>query len=193
MLAGDLAAPAVTLAEAQAYVRVETGEEEAILAGLIRTATAMCEQFTGRVLLARDFSETLRCSTVSVTAHGPGDLPAPPSVMRAANGEAMRPLSPGRLTAAFAADGSLGIRWFRRSRLAWAWLDEVDTPPDLSLQGYRLRVASPSTTIDRDSIAEEVILSSAEVAALGAGPFEIQVRQIGTSALSRPATLHLNP
>ena len=60
MLAGDLAAPAVTLAEAQAYVRVETGEEEAILAGLIRTATAMCEQFTGRVLLSRDFTETLR-------------------------------------------------------------------------------------------------------------------------------------
>lgn len=59
MLGGELAAPAVTLAEAQAYVRVETGEEEAILAGLIRTASAMCEQFTGRVILSRDFSETL--------------------------------------------------------------------------------------------------------------------------------------
>lgn len=60
MLAGDLAAPAVTLAEAQAYVRIETGEEEAILAGLIRTASAMCEQFTGRVILSRTFSETLK-------------------------------------------------------------------------------------------------------------------------------------
>ena len=63
MLAGELARPAVTLAEAQAYVRIETGEEEAVLAGLVRTATAMCEHFTGRVLVARDFTETLRaCS-----------------------------------------------------------------------------------------------------------------------------------
>ena len=60
MLDVDLAMPAVTLAEAQAYVRVETGEEEAVLAGLIRTASAMCEQFTGRVILSRDFTETLR-------------------------------------------------------------------------------------------------------------------------------------
>ena len=59
MPTGELAAPAVSLAEAQAYVRIETGEEEAVLAGLVRTATAMCEQFTGRVILARGFSETV--------------------------------------------------------------------------------------------------------------------------------------
>jgi uncharacterized phiE125 gp8 family phage protein len=59
MLAGEYAAPAVTLAEAQAYVRVETGEEEAILAGLVRTASSMCEQFTGRVVLSRGFVETI--------------------------------------------------------------------------------------------------------------------------------------
>jgi hypothetical protein len=33
MLTEELAAPAVSLAEAQAYVRAETGEEEAVLAG----------------------------------------------------------------------------------------------------------------------------------------------------------------
>ena len=60
MLSGELPAPAVSLAEAQAYVRVETGEEEAVLAGLVRTASAMCEQFTGRVILYRSFSETIR-------------------------------------------------------------------------------------------------------------------------------------
>jgi uncharacterized phiE125 gp8 family phage protein len=60
MLAVDLAMPAVTLDEAQAYVRDETGEEEAVMAGLVRTASAMCEQFTGRVILSRDFTETLR-------------------------------------------------------------------------------------------------------------------------------------
>lgn len=55
--------PAVTLTEAQAYVRVETGEEEAILSGLIRTATSLCESFVGQALIARSFSEDVPAST----------------------------------------------------------------------------------------------------------------------------------
>jgi uncharacterized phiE125 gp8 family phage protein len=51
-----LAQPIVTLSEAQAFVRVETGEEEAVLAGLIRTASAVCEDFLNRVVIAREFS-----------------------------------------------------------------------------------------------------------------------------------------
>jgi uncharacterized phiE125 gp8 family phage protein len=50
-----LAQPIVTMSEAQAYVRIETGEEEAVLAGLIRTACALCEAFLYRVVIARDF------------------------------------------------------------------------------------------------------------------------------------------
>lgn len=53
------AMPAVTLAEAQAFVRIETGEEEAIVAGLIRTASALCEAFIGQVVVARDVVELL--------------------------------------------------------------------------------------------------------------------------------------
>lgn len=56
------AEPAVSLAEAQAYVRVETGEEEALLAGLIRTASAICETFLCQVVLARDFAVDLPAS-----------------------------------------------------------------------------------------------------------------------------------
>ena len=51
-----LAEPIVTLSEAQAYVRVETGEEEALLAGLIRTASALCEAFINQVVIARPFT-----------------------------------------------------------------------------------------------------------------------------------------
>lgn len=54
-----MAAPAVTLSEAQAYVRVETGEEEAVLAGLIRTASGLCEAFLNQVVIARSFEEQL--------------------------------------------------------------------------------------------------------------------------------------
>ena len=50
-----LAQSIVTLSEAQAYVRIETGEEEALLAGLIRTASGICEAFINQVVVARDF------------------------------------------------------------------------------------------------------------------------------------------
>ena len=49
------ALPIVTMSEAQAYVRIETGEEEAVLAGLIRTASALCEAFINQIVIARDF------------------------------------------------------------------------------------------------------------------------------------------
>jgi len=62
MLSAGIAEPALSLAEAQAFVRVETGQEEALLAGLVRSASALCEEFTRRVLIARSFSEVLRAS-----------------------------------------------------------------------------------------------------------------------------------
>ena len=51
-----LAEPIVTMSEAQAYVRIETGEEEALLAGLVRTASALCEAFINQVVIARPFA-----------------------------------------------------------------------------------------------------------------------------------------
>ncbi|MBA3667762.1 MAG: hypothetical protein H0W65_08570 [Sphingomonas sp.] len=62
MLTIDMAEPAVSMAEAQAYARVETGEEEALLAGLVRSASALCEQFTGQVLMLRPFEEVMAAS-----------------------------------------------------------------------------------------------------------------------------------
>ncbi|HXG81552.1 MAG TPA: hypothetical protein VNJ05_07105 [Sphingomicrobium sp.] len=59
MIVTNIAEAAVSMAEAQAYARVETGEEEALLAGLVRTASALCESFTGLVLVARPFEEVL--------------------------------------------------------------------------------------------------------------------------------------
>ena len=132
-------------------------------------------------------------SAVTVTAHGPGDAASPPSVTRTANGEAMKPLSPSHLRAAIAGDGSLAIGWIQRSRSGWAWLDEVEAMADPAVQGYRLRAAGAAATIERDSGVEETVLSAAEVASLGAGPVEIQVRQIGALGLSRPASITLNP
>ena len=62
MIGLGMAKPIVTMSEAQAFVRVETGEEEAILAGLVRSASALCEAFLNQVVIARDFSQELTAS-----------------------------------------------------------------------------------------------------------------------------------
>src|SRR4051794_28320961 len=58
----SLAEPMVSMGEAQAYVRIETGEEEALLAGLIRTASALCEAFLGQIVVAREFAAVVPAS-----------------------------------------------------------------------------------------------------------------------------------
>ena len=63
MIGGAGTLPAVTLAEAQAFVRIETGEEEAILAGLVRSASALCEAFIGQVVVMREVAEEVPAST----------------------------------------------------------------------------------------------------------------------------------
>ena len=54
-MTGGASPPIVSLSEAQAYLRIETGEEEALLAGLIRAASGLCEAFINQVVIARDF------------------------------------------------------------------------------------------------------------------------------------------
>jgi uncharacterized phiE125 gp8 family phage protein len=54
--------PIVSMSEAQAYVRIETGEEEAVLAGLIRTASALCEAFINQLVIAREIAVDLTAS-----------------------------------------------------------------------------------------------------------------------------------
>jgi len=53
----------VPLAEVKAYLRIAHGDEDALLAGLVRAAAQMCESFTGRALIARGVEETLRAAS----------------------------------------------------------------------------------------------------------------------------------
>ena len=48
-----------TLDEAKAYLRIDGDGEDALIARLIVTATALCEQFIGQVLVARTVTETV--------------------------------------------------------------------------------------------------------------------------------------
>ncbi len=49
----------VSVDEAKAFLRLEHGHEDAVLAGFVRAATALAEAFTGQWLMARDFTESL--------------------------------------------------------------------------------------------------------------------------------------
>lgn len=62
MSGAGMVLPIVTVSEAQAFARIETGEEEAVLAGLIRTASALCEAFINQVVIARAFEIDLPAS-----------------------------------------------------------------------------------------------------------------------------------
>lgn len=52
----------VSVDEAKAFLRLEHSHEDAVLAGFVRAATALAEAFTGRWLVARDFTEALAAS-----------------------------------------------------------------------------------------------------------------------------------
>jgi uncharacterized phiE125 gp8 family phage protein len=62
MMAAGIGALPVSLAEVQAFARIESGEEEALLAGLARSASALCEAFTGQLLMERQFEEVVEAN-----------------------------------------------------------------------------------------------------------------------------------
>ncbi|MGE4322922.1 MAG: phage head-tail connector protein [Sphingobium sp.] len=55
----DGGALAVSLAELKAYLRIGGSDEDALLAGLLRGAAALCEQFIGQWLIVRAARETV--------------------------------------------------------------------------------------------------------------------------------------
>jgi uncharacterized phiE125 gp8 family phage protein len=56
-------APAVARDDAKAYLRLDGTAEDALIDGLIASATRLCEAFTGQVLVARAVEETVRAGT----------------------------------------------------------------------------------------------------------------------------------
>lgn len=52
-------APLVPVDHVKAYLRIEGSDEDALIAGLVRSATELCEAFTRTALLERDVEEAL--------------------------------------------------------------------------------------------------------------------------------------
>jgi uncharacterized phiE125 gp8 family phage protein len=63
----------VSLGELKAYLRLDTPDEDAVLAGLLRSACGLCEAFTGTWLIERGAVETVAAKLTVWT--GPGAAP----------------------------------------------------------------------------------------------------------------------
>ena len=128
-------------------------------------------------------------ASVVVQARGLGDGESGAVVSRVAGGETLRPPSPVHLTAERRSDNGLDLKWVRRSRSGWAWLDSVDAPIGETVERYHVRLSGVTGTIEFELAMASASLSAAEVATLGAGSAIIAVTQIGDFAASREATL----
>jgi uncharacterized phiE125 gp8 family phage protein len=49
----------MTVEDAKAYLRLETAQEDALIAGLVASAQSLCEAFLGQLLIRREVVETL--------------------------------------------------------------------------------------------------------------------------------------
>lgn len=124
-------------------------------------------------------------------AHGEGPGIQPSSSPILVGGEQQRPLSPVRLSATLAANGTLDISWVRRSRGGFFWVDEADAPLGEPLEAYRVTITGTQSTIIREFGEPMASISAADVAALGGGPASVAVQQIGESGISRPTSLDI--
>jgi uncharacterized phiE125 gp8 family phage protein len=63
MIEGEaLGLPPEAAAAAKGFLRVERGDEDVLIAGLVAAAAELCEGFTGQALLERGFAETINAS-----------------------------------------------------------------------------------------------------------------------------------
>ncbi|MET0310370.1 MAG: phage tail protein [Sphingomonas sp.] len=124
---------------------------------------------------------------VRILAQGVGDAEAATASVFV-TGISIAPPAPVQLMATELPDGTTEIRWVRRSRLGWRWMDGLEVP--LGEEGERYRVA-----IGPEGAPERVVETNTPTVLLAAGdrgaPNRIRVQQIGTHALSRPAELWL--
>lgn len=103
--------------------------------------------------------------------------------------EAARPITPGDLTAVIDVDSNLAISWTRRSRVGFAWLDEVDAPVGESREQYSVAISSAAGSLEYIADQPALTVTAGDLPTLGPGPASIEVRQLGDLAASRPAQL----
>ena len=185
------------------FARAEAlGEGQWILSGLLRgrggteiEAAAGHEAGTEATLLDERLvalsDNPLATGSSSFAAIGVWDSEPAVALVRNA-GTGLRPPAPVHGSYTQHPDGSATMRWIRRARGQWTWLDEADQPLVEETEAYEIGygpVDAPLTTWSVSAAA--LSLPSAEIAALRAafGDHAFWVRQRGSFARSRPSLL----
>ena len=121
---------------------------------------------------------------VRVMASGVGDE-TPVETRCVMHGASVVPPSPVHLRFATETDGSATVRWTRRSRSGWRWIDGVDAPLVEEVEAYRVTVTAGGTSRDVDVVEPFVSITAAE----RIGSVSIAVRQRGVFGESLTAEL----
>ena len=166
---------------------------EMLARGVRGTETAIGTQEVGApfVLLTRDtvrgidLSPSMIGRSVRVMATGVGDRYGPVTVALTVSGASVLPPAPAQLTAVWQDDGSVVVRWVRRSRAGWAWIDGVDVPLVEEREAYVVTIAAADRILrTAESAVPEFLLSPVDIAA---GAVSVAVAQRGTMGLSQAA------
>ncbi len=124
--------------------------------------------------------------TVRVLASGVGDT-EPVEARCVLAGRSVMPPSPVGLRVALAGDGDAAVRWIRRSRAGWRWIDGGDVPPGEDAEVHVVRIMSATGAVRTvETSTGSVTVTAAE---RSAGPVAVEVRQRGLFGLSAPARI----
>ena len=111
------------------------------------------------------------------------DDPSYRHLVRAFDGNGLRPLSPCHLRAALRPDGSFDVSWIRRTRIDGDAWEGVDVPLGEESESYLVRVVQGGS-IRREEIVETptwMYTSAAQSADGVVAPFDVQVAQISAT------------
>jgi hypothetical protein len=138
-------------------------------------------------LVTQDLSIQTVGSSARVLAQGVGDEDAA-EAEAAVTGISIVPPAPVHLRIDTLPDGSAEVRWIRRSRLGWDWIDGVDAPLGEESERYQVtieRAGDPPQVVETTE-PRFALTAEERIAATG-----VVVRQIGSHGLSPSATLEL--
>ena len=127
-------------------------------------------------VLSLDLPVSALGGELTIMAAGPGDVAGPVEARMAVRGTSLLPPSPIGLGWREIGDGDAAVRWLRRSRVGWRWIDWVDAPLGEEREAYRITLTHGDgrvRTIETD--LPTLVVPRAD----RAGGVTIAVRQVG--------------
>lgn len=125
--------------------------------------------------------------TVRLMAAGVGDGAGPAETTARVTGASVLPPAPVHVTVRAAPDGAVTLRWVRRSRAGWRWIDGVDAPLGEEREAYRVTLTTAAGAVS--TVETSVPMLTIAAHALGGGALTASIRQIGTFGESPAATI----